>query len=161
MNDPYVIDYIKKHFPNHKTQSVADHLQLTVSQVRTIAKNHRIQKCEEYKANLKRQLIIDRKKWFEDNIPALNPTFLQEQIIFDSVIGDRYISRGVDRSVNCYYQKHFGENERGYRERKLSHLQDLQFTIKGNYLRSSSHPYYNSLHQQLYKNNINQSILHF
>src|SRR5699024_4218483 len=146
---------------NHTTQSVADHLQLTVNQVRTIAKNNRIQKYEEYKANLKRQLIIDRKKWFEDNIPVLNPTFLQEQIIFDSVIGDRYISRGVDRSVNCYYQKHFGENERGYRERKLSHLQDLQFTIKGNYLRSSSHPYYNSLHQQLYKNNINQSILHF
>lgn len=154
MDKQYIINYVKNYFPTQSTQSVADHLHLTASQVRTIAKKYNIKKCKIYKKKLKIQLVINRKKWYEDNIPELNLSFLQEQILLGSLLGDGYISEGAARSINCYYQEHFGEKQRGYREWKLSQLNDKHFSIKGNYLRSISHPYFTKLHAQLYQNKI-------
>lgn len=137
-----------------QTDQVAQKLNLTVSQVRTIASNHNIKKCKKYLNELKDNLTKNRQRWFNDNIPTFKPSFLQEQIIFGSLLGDGYISTGSNRSVNCSYQEHFGESQRKYREWKLSYLNDLGFTINGNYLRSRSHPYFTSLYPNLYQNNI-------
>ncbi|GKV64862.1 MULTISPECIES: hypothetical protein [unclassified Sporosarcina] len=144
------ISYIKQHFPNTPTSIVADAVNLTISQVRTIAKKYHIKKCDLYKEELKRQLVTDRGKWFEDSIAPFEPSDYQEQLLFGSLLGDGFISNGAARSVNCYYQEHFGEGQRGYREWKLSQLRDLSFTINGNYLRSASHPYFKQLRELLY-----------
>lgn len=69
-------------------------------------------------------------------------------------MGDGYISKSAQRSVNFYYQEHFGSKQKKYREWKLSYLKDLGFSIKGNYLRSPSHPYFTDLHPLLYKDNV-------
>lgn len=154
MNKESIVEYIKEYYPTNSTQSIANELGLTVSQIRTIAKKNNVQKCKGYLMGLKKQLIVDRRKWYEANIPEMKVSFIQEQIILGSVLGDGYISRGAKRSINCYYQEHFSEKQRGYREWKLSHLKNLHFTIKGNYLRSASHRYFTKLHEKLYPHNI-------
>ncbi|MCM3711665.1 hypothetical protein [Sporosarcina luteola] len=149
-----VVSYVKKFYPNTATRIVAESLNLSINQVRTLAKKHNVTKCKLYKEELKKQLVIDRKKWYEENIPIFEPTHFQEQIIFGSLLGDGYISTGPQRSVNYYYQEHFGENQREYREWKLSQLNNLQFKISGNFLRSASHPYFKNLRSSLYPNGI-------
>lgn len=52
--DDLIITYIKKHFPTNSTNDVASQLNLTPSQVRTIAKKHNIVKNENYKKHLKK-----------------------------------------------------------------------------------------------------------
>lgn len=153
MSNEEIVTYIKKHFPNTPTDTVAKTIQLSSYQVRTIAKKHIITKCQNYIKRQRKDLVKHRRKWFEDNIPDFKPTFEQEQIIFGSILGDGYISKGAQRSINYYYQEHFGESQRAYREWKEEMLQYLSFTISGNYLRSGSHPYFTKLHKELYKNN--------
>lgn len=150
MNTQEQITYIKKHFPITSTEKVASDLNLTSSMVRTIARNNNVKKCNKYLHGLKSDLVTHRRKWYQDNIPDFTPTTFQEQIIFGSLLGDGYISKGADRSINFSYQEHFGESQREYREWKLSHLHDLGFSINGNYLRSISHPYFTNLHPSLY-----------
>lgn len=145
-----IVHYIKQFYPSTSTEKVANALHLTPSQVRTLAKKHGIKKCERYKAELKKQLIVNRRNWYKENIPTFEPSHTQEQIIFGSLLGDGYISKGAQRSINYYYQEHFGENQRKYREWKLSKLHNLNFSISGNYLRSGSHPYFKKLYPLLY-----------
>ena len=154
MNQGHFIDYIRKHFPTSSTDDIAKHLNLSSFQVRTIAKRNNIVKCEKYKQQLKENLIKRRRQWYEANIPKFEPNHLQEQIIFGSLLGDGYISKGAKRSINYYYQEHFGESQREYRIWKLSKLKNLGFTINGNYLRSKSHPYFTNLYPLLYPNGI-------
>lgn len=154
MNEEHLISYIKQFYPNSTTKDVAKSLNLSSSQVRTLAKQLNVTKCIKYKQELKKQLVIDRKKWYENNIPKFEPTHFQEQIIFGSLLGDGYISKGAERSINYHYQEHFGENQRKYREWKLAHLNDLNFIITGNFLRSASHPYFKNLQPTLYPNDI-------
>jgi hypothetical protein len=149
-----LISYVKQFYPYTATKDVAKSLNLSISQVRTLAKQHNVTKCIKYKLELQKQLVVSRKKWYEDNIPTFEPTHFQEQILFGSLLGDGYISKGAERSTNFYYQEHFGEKQRKYREWKLSQLNDLNFTIKGNFLRSASHPYFKKLHPTLYPNDI-------
>lgn len=49
MDKQYIVNYVKNHFPTQSTQSVADHLYLTVSQVRTIAKTTRLRNAKNIK----------------------------------------------------------------------------------------------------------------
>ncbi|KXH79729.1 hypothetical protein [Sporosarcina sp. HYO08] len=153
MNKEDVISYVKQFYPSTATKDVAKALNLSINQVRTLAKQHKVTKCKTYKQELKQQLVVNRRKWYEDNIPKFEPSHLQEQIIFGSLLGDGYISKGAERSINYYYQEHFGESQRMYREWKLSQLNDLNFKINGNFLHSTSHPYFKKLHSILYPNN--------
>jgi len=113
-----------------------------------------IKKCPKYLKQQRKNLVKHRRKWFERNTPELKPTFEQEQIIFGSLLGDGYISKGAQRSINYYYQEHFGENQKDYRKWKEEMLKDLHFKISGNYLRSPSHPYFTKLEHEIYKDNI-------
>ncbi|WP_153722655.1 hypothetical protein [Sporosarcina cascadiensis] len=151
MPSDHTISYIKQHFPTSPTNVVAKAVNLSISQVRTLAKKHNIKKCGLYKEGLKRQLVTDRGKWFENSISPFELSHYQEQLLFGSLLGDGYISTGAARSVNCYYQEHFGDGQRGYREWKLTQLHDLPFTINGNYLRSASYPYFKQLREILYR----------
>ncbi|WP_349408632.1 hypothetical protein [Pseudalkalibacillus sp. SCS-8] len=151
MKEKEIIDYINKHFPFNSTDKLASKLNLTPSKVRTIAKNNNIAKDKQYLNKLKNELTKNRRKWYERNIPEISPTYIQEQLILGSLLGDGYISKGANRSINYAYQEHFGENQREYREWKLNQLNGLGFCINGNYLRSRSHPYFTSLRDQLYK----------
>lgn len=156
------IAYIKKYFPTTSTKDVAKQLNVSINKVQYIAKHHHIKKCPKYLNQLKKQLIINRRNWYEDSIPNLTPTHYQEQLLFGSILGDGYLSKGAKRSINYYYQEHFSPNQRKYREWKLSQLQNCHFNLKGNYLRSISHPYFNHLHAFFYPNNIksiNKDIL--
>jgi|SRR5690625_212566 len=155
------INFIKKHFPTQPTEKIAKKLNLTTSQVRTIAKKYHIKKCETYKKQLITNLVRHRKKWYEDNTPQFKPSFEQEQIIFGSLLGDGYLGNGGERSINRYYQVHFGENQKKYRMWKLEQLEDLGFKISGNYLRSASHPYFTQLYKKLYPNNRKSLTNHF
>lgn len=154
MKNDYIVNYIIEHFPNTPTNQIAKKLNLSTHMVRSIAQRQNITKCETYKKNLKRELVINRRRWYEENIPNLIPSHIQEQIIFGSLLGDGYISKGTRRSENYYYQEHFGEKQREYREWKLKQLSNLYFTINGNYLRSISHPYFTRIHKLLYPNKI-------
>src|SRR5690625_3367159 len=154
MNEQQILSYIKKHFPTTPTRLVAKKVNLSLYQVRTIARKHQIKKCKAYLKQQQKQLIKHRRKWYESSIPPFNPTVEQEQLILGSLLGDGYISRGAERSINYYYQEHFGVKQKEYRVWKLSILHNLPFTISGNYLRSKSHPYFTRLHSTLYKNNI-------
>lgn len=149
-----IIPYIREFYPTTTTKDIAKSLNLSIYQVRKIAKQNNITKCPEYKQQLKKKLVIDRKKWYEESIPEFQPSHFQEQIIFGSMLGDGYISKGAKRSINYYYQEHFGESQRLYREWKLSALKDLSFTISGNYLRSACHPYFEKLQPFLYPDGI-------
>lgn len=149
-----VVSFVKQFFPNTATKDVAKSLNLSIHQVRSLAKKHNVIKCNKYKQDLQKQLVVNRRIWYEDNMPKFEPTHYQEQIIYGSILGDGYISKGAARSINYYYQEHFGENQREYREWKLSQLNDLNFSITGNYLRSASHPYFKKLHSILYPNDI-------
>lgn len=154
METEMLIDYVKKFFPVTPTKDVAKHLNLSIHQVRTIARKNNILKCPTYKQQLKDQLVLNRKKWYENNVPNFHPSHFQEQIILGSLLGDAYISAGAERSINCYYQEHFGESQRAYRKWKLAHLKDLSFSINGNFLRSASLPYFKELRSSLYPNGI-------
>lgn len=154
MNKDYVINFIKKYYPTNTTALVANQLNISVHRVRSIAKSNNIAKCENYKKHLKKQLVANRKKWFESSIPKFKPTHMQEQIILGSLLGDGYISKGAKRSINYSYQEHFGEAQREYRQWKLLKLKGLHFNISGNYLRSVSHPYFTELYSQLYPNGV-------
>lgn len=77
------------------------------------------------------------------------------------MLGDGFISRGARRSINYYYQEHFGNNQKEYRLWKLSQLKNLNFSIHGNYLRSISHPYFTDLYPQLYPNGIKSLTAEF
>lgn len=147
------MDYIKKYYPTTSTQKIADTLGISASKVRSIAQKHHIVKCPHYKERLKKELVKNRRNWYERNIPIFKPTMEQEQIIFGSLLGDGYISKGASRSINYYYQEHFGSNQRSYREWKLSKLANLGFSINQNYLRSPSHPYFTNIYTDLYPNN--------
>ncbi|MBY0223483.1 MULTISPECIES: hypothetical protein [Sporosarcina] len=150
MPNDQTITYIRQHFPTTPTEVVAEAVNLTISQVRTLAKKHNIKKCELYKEELKRQLVTDRRRWFESSLSPFKPSHYQEQLLLGSLLGDGYISTGAARSVNCHYQEHFGEDQREYREWKLAQLSGLPFNINGNYLRSASHPYFKQLRHALY-----------
>lgn len=154
MIDERVLSYIKQHFPTTPTNQVAKKLHLSPYQVRSIAKKHRITKCPTYIKRQRKNLVKHRRKWYEKNIPDFKPTFEQEQIIFGSLLGDGYISKGAERSINFYYQEHFGEGQREYRKWKEEMLRNLNFKISGNYLRSPSHPYFTQLYNEVYKDNI-------
>lgn len=149
-----IISYIRNHFPTTRTQDVTDFLNLSIYHIRKIAKEHNIAKCPAYHQRLKEQLVIARRKWYEQSIPDFIPTHEQEQIILGSLLGDGYISKGAERSLHYYYQEHFGESQREYREWKLQMLASLDFSIHGNFLRSKSHPYFNKLHTALYPNDV-------
>ncbi len=136
----------------NRTVDVAEQLNLSPFRVRLIAKRNNIVKCEKYKLQLKQQLIENRRKWYETNIPEFKPSHIQEQIIFGSLLGDGYISKGAQRSINYYYQEHFGDKQTEYRFWKLTKLKNLHFSINGNYLRSTSHPYFTKLYPLLYPN---------
>lgn len=71
------------------------------------------------------------------------------------MLGDGYISQGAERSKHYYYQEHFGESQREYREWKLKTLASLGFSISGNYLRSKSHPYFNHLYENFIQTALN------
>lgn len=148
-----VVTYVKKHFPYEPTSQVATALNLTISQVRSIAKKNNINKSQWYLEKLKTELIQHRRNWYELNLPDFSPTIFQEQIIFGSMLGDGYISKGADRSVNYHYQEHFSEKQMEYRQWKLKYLKELGFSINGNYLRSKSHPFFTHLHTRLYDGN--------
>src|SRR5699024_10658061 len=124
MTNTEIITYIKKHFPTTPTDTVAKHVDLSSYQVRTIAKKHGIHKCKDYIKQQRKSLVKHRRKWYQENIPSFNPTFKQEQIIFGSMLGDGYISRGAARSINYSYQEHFGEKQKEYRQWKEMMLQD-------------------------------------
>src|SRR5690625_3078851 len=96
-----------------------------------------IKKCPKYLKQQRKNLVKHRRKWFERNTPELKPTFEQEQIIFGSLLGDGYISKGAQRSINYYYQEHLGENQKDYQKWKEEMLKDLHFKISGNYLPSN------------------------
>lgn len=104
MRKEKLVTYIKKHYPTTPTQTVAKALNLSVSQVRTIAKQNKLQKCEKYKEKLQKELVIHRRAWFEKNMKEFRPSNFQEQIIFGSLLGDGYISKGANRSIHYYYQ---------------------------------------------------------
>ena len=150
MNEKKIISYIKKYYPTNSTALIAKKLKTTTSRVRTIAKNNNIVKCEKYKSQLKKQLVVNRRKWYEASIPEFSPTYFQEQLILGSLLGDGYISKGAQRSINYYYQEHFGDSQKEYRQWKLAKLKNLNFSINGNYLSSKSHPYFTDMHQLLY-----------
>lgn len=154
MSDEKILAYIEQHFPTTPTEKVAKAVRLSPYQVRTIAKQHNIKKCQNYIKRQRKDLVKHRRKWFEDNIPDFKPTFEQEQIIFGSILGDGYISKGAQRSINYYYQEHFGESQRAYREWKEEMVKNLNFSINGNFLRSSCHPYFTKLYDEVYKDNI-------
>lgn len=154
MNEQQVISYIKKRFPNTPTDYIAKKVNLSSFQVRTIAKNNNVKKCRQYIKQQRKKLIEHRKRWYEASIPKFKPTIEQEQIILGSLLGDGGINKGGNRSINYYYQEHFGQNQRKYRVWKSQMLDNLSFNITGNYLRSNSHPYFTNLYAKLYKNNI-------
>src|SRR5690625_4555688 len=154
------IEYIQKNYPTNPTHLVAKQLNLSPHQVRSLAIKHNINKCEHYKRKQIKSLTKHRRQWYEANIPLFKPTHEQEQIILGSLLGDGYISRGAQRSINCHYQEHFGDKQRAYRQWKLSQLKNLGFNIKRNYLRSISHPYFTELYAQLYPNNIKSLTPH-
>src|SRR5699024_5777695 len=143
-----------KLYPTTSNKKIAKKLNLTPSQVRTIANQNGVEKCRLYKERLKNDLIINRRKWYEESIPDFSPTKIQEQIILGSLLGDGGISKGGKRSINYYYQEHFGDSQKEYRQWKLSKMNGLNFNINGNYLRSGSHPYFTNLHRVLYPNSV-------
>jgi len=74
MDKEDVVSYVKQFYPNTATKDVAKSLNLSLSQVRTLAKQHSVTKCSNYKEELQKQLVVNRKKWFENNIPTFEPT---------------------------------------------------------------------------------------
>lgn len=154
MYERSIVSYVIKHYPTNSTALIAEELNLSSNQVRTIAKHNNVVKCKEYKKQLQKDLVRHRRKWYEENIPDFSPTYSQKQIILGSLLGDGYISKGAQRSINYYYQEHFGENQREYRQWKLSKLKDLNFNISGNFLHSRSHPFFTTMHQLLYPDGI-------
>lgn len=141
-------------FQEHQPKELQKKLNLSVYQVRIIAKRHGVRKCPAYIKLQRKQLIEHRRKWYESAIKSFEPNVEQEQLIFGSLLGDGYISRGANRSINFYYREHFSEQQREYRVWKLEILKGLPFSIRGNFLNSSSHPYFTNLHRLLYKNNV-------
>jgi hypothetical protein len=154
MNNEEIIFYIRRHFPVKTTESIAKNLNLSISQVRRLAKINNITKSSDYLKKLKESLKESRKQWFESNSKILQPSFIQEQLIFGSILGDGYLSTGARRSINCYYQEHFSPDQLEYRKWKLDYLKNLGFSINGNYLRSPSNSYFTKLRNYFYLDNI-------
>lgn len=116
MNDAEKISYIRRHFPVKTTESIANYLNLSISQVRRLAKINNITKSPDYLKKLKESLKESRKQWFKSNSKILQPTYIQEQLIFGSILGDAFLSTGARRSINCYYQEHFSPDQLKYRK---------------------------------------------
>lgn len=161
LKDKVSIDYIKQHFSQESTEKIANHLGMTSYTVRKIAKENHVHKSTVYLEKLAKEMQQKRLDWYQASIPVFKPSYLQEQLIFGSLLGDGYISRGAKRSINCHYQEHFGENQLDYRKWKLKMLEGLSFSINGNYLRSKSHPYFTDLRSNLYHDGTKTLNKHF
>ena len=72
------IAYIKQHFSNTPTNSVAETVNLTINLVRSLAKKYQVEKCPLYKETLKQQLFKDWHNWFERSIAAFKPSYYQK-----------------------------------------------------------------------------------
>ena len=142
-----------ENYPSMTNKALASKLNVSLSYVNKQAQIHCLKKSSNHHDKLMKELALKRKAWFNQSIKPFTPTHIQQQLIYGSMLGDGYISKGANRSIHYYYQEHFCEEQRGYREWKLSILKDLSFNISGRYLRSCSHPYFNQLHNDLYDDN--------
>ncbi|MCF6093422.1 DNA endonuclease [Microaerobacter geothermalis] len=147
--------YIRDHFPNTPTEIIAKKLGLSIHQVRKIASQLKIKKDTHYLKELQKNLVSSRRKWYLKQIPVLKPTFIQEQIIFGSLLGDGGLTKGTKRSRHCSYKEHFSPNQLPYRKWKQKILSSLGFHFTHyNHLRSYSHPYFSKLYRSFYKDNL-------
>lgn len=144
------IQLLIKLYPDMTNKALAEKLSVPLSTMLKKAQKLQLKKSNEHHKYVMENLKLKRKDWFEQSIQDLFPSEIQEQLLYGSLLGDGYISRGAKRSRHFHYQEHFGENQRGYRQWKLSLLDDLNFNISGCFLRSSSHPFFNQLHSQIY-----------
>lgn len=80
------ISYIKSYFSVESTESIAQKVKLSIYQVRRIAKTNNIVKSTSYLLQLKKNLINNRRKWYEANSAELNPTHIQKQLIYGSIL---------------------------------------------------------------------------
>jgi hypothetical protein len=142
-----------ENYPSMTNKALASKLNVSLSYVNKQAQIHCLKKSSNHHDKLMKELALKRKAWFNQSIKPFTPTHIQQQLIYGSMLGDGYISKGANRSIHYHYQEHFCEEQRGYREWKLSILKDLSFNISGRYLRSCSHPYFNQLHRDLYDDN--------
>src|SRR5699024_11662630 len=129
MQPKSIISQVIKLYPTTSNKKIAKKLNLTTSQVRTIANQNGVEKCRLYKERLKNDLIINRRKWYEESIPDFSPTKIQEQIILGSLLGDGGISKGGKRSINYYYQEHLCDLQQEYQQSKLSKINSHHFNI--------------------------------
>lgn len=151
--DTRKLNQLLKLYPTMKSQKLADELEVSLSVVNKTAQRYKLKKSKAHLEQLVLERIENRRKWFNNQLVKFEPTFEQEQIIFGSMLGDGYVSKGSKRSIHYHYQEHFGENQLAYRQWKLKKLENLNFSIRGNYLRSKSNTYFNHLHSLLYDKN--------
>lgn len=146
-----MIEYLKRHYPCESTKEIANTLGVTKGYIHRLASSQKIRKDPEYIKNLRKDLIIARRKWYLSQIPDFMPTPIQEQIIYGSLLGDGSLTTWAQRSENCSYREHFSPKQLQYRRWKEQQLISLGFHItKHFHLKSYSHPYFTNLYNHFY-----------
>lgn len=155
MDKETMIEYLKNHYPHQPTEEIATTLGVTKAHVHRIASRLKIRKNPEFIKELRKKLVTARREWYLSQIPILEPTLLQEQVIYGSLLGDGSLTTWAPRSEHCSYREHFSPKQLPYRRWKEQLLAPLGFHITDSFhLRSYSHPYFTNLYEHFYENGV-------
>lgn len=111
MPNEETIAYIKQHFSNTPTNSIAEAVNLTISQVQSLAKKYQVGKCPLYKETLKQQLIKDWHNWFEGSIAAFKPSYYQKYnlLLLKSLYKQLRLMKSWLSLMNCQKRRQFAK----------------------------------------------------
>ena len=148
----YLIDYLRKHYPNTDNDILCKRLGISHSALRTLASRNGIRKSKAYMKKQHERLIRAKEKAYLSSIPDVKLSLLEKNIIVGSILGDGSLSFSI-RSRNAYYREHFSIKQKEYRQWKMYNIHSLKFRIeKDTHLKSPSHPIFTELYEQFYIN---------
>jgi hypothetical protein len=153
-NKNEVLTFLRKHYPNEKTEDICKELDLSKSIVYTLARRNNIYKSDEYLKKLHMDLMKYKEEKYLSSIPEISLNQLEQNIIIGSVLGDGNLTF-APRSRNAYYREHFSIKQKEYREWKMNNIHSMKFKIeKECHLKSPSHPVFTELYDKFYINDI-------
>lgn len=88
MEKSEMIEYLITHYPHQSTEDVANALGISKGHVHKLASRYKIRKDPEFIKKLRKKLVSARRAWYLGQIPNMNPTYIQEQVIYGSLLGD-------------------------------------------------------------------------
>ena len=143
----YQIKIIVDQYPNKKTETLAKELDISIHQLLGFVSKNKIKKSDSFKKEMYKNLRASKLKAYEENIKTYQPSFIQENILIGSILGDGSLAC-YGRSTQVHYREHGSVKQGNYRKWKAKMLSSLDFKYFPNHNYSSIKSPNNTLYSQ-------------